>query len=46
VQMYEAIRKASREEGLGVRALVARFHAHRRTVREALSSATPPARKV
>jgi transposase len=46
VELYEKIRKASRDEGLGVRALAARFHVHRRVVRQALVSATPPARKV
>ena len=46
VELYERIRKANRDEGLGVRALARRFHVHRRTVREALSSATPPERKV
>jgi transposase len=46
VELYEKIRKAHREEGLGIRALAARFHVHRRTVREALASAWPPARKV
>jgi len=45
VELYERIRKANREEGLGIRALAGRFHVHRRTVREALSSATPPPRK-
>ena len=43
VELYERIRKANRDEGLGVRALAGRFHVHRRTVREALASATPPA---
>lgn len=46
VELYEKIRKAHRDEGLGIRALSARFHVHRRTVREALSCALPPARKV
>jgi len=46
VELFEAIRKANRDEGLGVRALATRFHVHRRSVREALASATPPARKV
>jgi len=46
VELYEGIRKANREEGLGVRALASRFHVHRRNVREALASATPPDRKV
>lgn len=46
VELYERIRKASRDEGLGIRALARRFHVHRRTVREALDSSTPPERKV
>ena len=46
VEQYERIRRASRDEGLGVRALAVRFGVHRRTVREALSSANPPERKV
>lgn len=46
VELYEQIRKTSRDEGLGVRALAARFHVHRRTVRQALASALPPERKV
>jgi transposase len=44
VELYERIRKDSRE-GLSVRALAARYRVHRRTVREALVSATPSARK-
>jgi transposase len=46
VELYEQIRKASRDEGLGIRALAARFRVHRRVVRHALRSAVPPARKV
>ena len=46
VELYERIRKANRDEGLGIRALADRFHVHRRTVREALSSAVPSERKV
>lgn len=46
VELYEKIRKAHRDEGLGIRALSVRFHVHRRTVREALSCALPVARKV
>src|SRR5438067_780484 len=45
VELYGRIRKDSRQEGLSVRALAARHHVHRRTVREALASATPRARK-
>ena len=46
VELYERIRKDSRDEGLGIRALAAKHHVHRRNVREALASATPPERKV
>ena len=45
VELYERIRRDSREEGLSVRALATRHHVHRRNVREALASATPPQRK-
>lgn len=45
VELFEKIRKDNREEGLGIRALAAKHHVHRRTVREALGAATPPARK-
>lgn len=40
VELYERIRKDNRE-GLSVRALAAKHHVHRRSVREALASATP-----
>ena len=46
VEQFEAIRRPNRDEGLGVRALAARFGVHRRTVRAALLSATPAERKV
>ena len=45
VELYERIRIDSREEGLSIRALADRHHVHRRNVREALASATPPERK-
>lgn len=45
VELYEKIRKANRDEGLGIRALAERFGVHRRTVRQALACALPPARK-
>jgi transposase len=45
VELYERIRKDSREEGLSIRALAAKHRVHRRTVRDALSSATPRGRK-
>ncbi len=46
VELYEGIRKDNREQGLGIRALARKHHVHRRNVREALASATPPERKV
>ncbi|MDQ3306133.1 MAG: IS21 family transposase [Actinomycetota bacterium] len=45
VELYERIRRDNRDEALSVRALADRHHVHRRTVREALASATPPGRK-
>lgn len=45
VDLFAEIRRASRVEGLSVRALAARFSVHRRTVRQALESAMPPERK-
>jgi transposase len=40
--LFEQIRRDSRVEGLSVRALAKRHRVHRRTVRQALASATPP----
>jgi hypothetical protein len=45
VELYERIRKDSRDRGLSIRALAAEHHVHRRTVREALASGVPPERK-
>lgn len=45
MELYERIRRDHRVEGLSVRALARKHRVHRRTVREALSSAVPPARK-
>jgi transposase len=45
VELFAAIRRDSRMHGLGVRALARRYQVHRRTVREALSSAWPSPRK-
>jgi len=45
VELYERMRKDNREQGLSIRALSAKYHVHRRNVREALASATPPQRK-
>lgn len=44
--MFERIRRDSRDEGLSIRALADKYEVHRRTVRQALADATPPARKV
>jgi transposase len=45
VEQFERIRRDSRDEGLSIRALAKRHKVHRRTVRQALADATPPARK-
>jgi hypothetical protein len=46
VELFEQIRRARRlEPELSIRQLAGRFGTHRRTVREALRSATPPPRK-
>jgi hypothetical protein len=45
VELFEAIRRDARLEGLGIRALADRHRVHRRTVRQALGSAVPPPRK-
>ncbi|WP_199279087.1 IS21 family transposase [Arthrobacter sp. CAN_A2] len=45
VEVFAAIRRDARVEGLSVRALAARYGVHRRTVRAALESAKPPERK-
>jgi transposase len=46
VELFEQIRRTRRlEPGVSVRELARRFSTHRRTVREALSSATPRPRK-
>ena len=45
MELFERIRRDQREEGLPVRALARRHRVHRRTVRQALASALPPARK-
>jgi transposase len=47
VELFEQVRRARRlEPGVSVRELARRFGTHRRTVREALASAVPPARKL
>ena len=45
VELYERIRKDSRDEGLSIRALAQKHGVHRRTVRVALASAVPLPRK-
>ncbi|MBV9357613.1 MAG: IS21 family transposase [Chloroflexi bacterium] len=45
VELFEAIRRDARREDVGVRELARRYRVHRRTVRQALASASPPPRK-
>ncbi|WP_299168646.1 IS21 family transposase [uncultured Arthrobacter sp.] len=45
VDLFARIRRDARVEGLSVRALAVRHGVHRRTVRQALTSASPPERK-
>jgi hypothetical protein len=45
VELYELIRRDHAAEQLSIRALAARHGVHRRAVRQALASATPPERK-
>lgn len=45
VGLFEAIRRDARLEDLSIRALAERHGVHRRTVRQALAAAAPPARK-
>lgn len=45
VELFALIRRDARVEGLSVRALAIRHGVHRRTVRQALESASPPERK-
>ena len=46
MEQFERIRRDRRDEGLSIRALSEKHKVHRRTVRQALADATPPARKV
>lgn len=46
MELFAAIRRDERVEGLSIRALSEKYHVHRRTVRQALESAIPPERKV
>jgi len=45
VELFAAIRRDARVEDCSIRELADRHHVHRRTVRQALASAVPPARK-
>jgi hypothetical protein len=45
VELFAAIRRDARVEELSIRELADKHHVHRRTVRQALGSALPPARK-
>lgn len=45
VELFEQIRRDRRVEKLSIRELADRHRVHRRTVRQALASATPPPRK-
>jgi hypothetical protein len=45
VEQFERIRRDCRDEGLSIRELARRHLVHRRTVRQALADAVPPARK-
>jgi hypothetical protein len=45
VELFAAIRRDRRVEDLSMRELPEKHHVHRRTVRQALASATPPPRK-
>jgi len=45
VELFAAIRWDYQREGLGVRALARKYDVHRRTVRQAIGSPSPPDRK-
>ena len=45
VELFEAIRRDERRDGLSIRALADRHGVHRRVVRQALDNAVPPERK-
>jgi len=45
VELFEEIRRERRQQELSIRELAERHQMHRRTVRQALASAQPPARK-
>ena len=45
MEVFEAIRRDHRRDGLSIRGLADKHGVHRRTVRQALASAVPPTRK-
>src|SRR5690349_14964834 len=45
VELFAAIRRDARVEGLSIRELATKYQVHRRTVRQALANAIPPERK-
>jgi transposase len=45
VELFEEIRRDRDREGLSLRALAARHHVHRRTVKQALASPLPPRKR-
>ena len=45
MEQFESIRRERRDENVSIRALAQRHKVHRRTVRQALGDAVPPARK-
>jgi transposase len=45
VELFAAVRRDARVDGLSIRVLAAKYRVHRRTVRQALASAIPPPRK-
>ncbi len=45
VEQFESIRRDRRVDGLSIRELASKYRVHRRTVRQALAEAVPPARK-
>ena len=46
MELFAVIRRDRRVEDLSIRDLAEKHHVHRRTVRQALESATPPPRKI
>jgi hypothetical protein len=45
VELFAAVRRDARVEGLSIRELADKHHVHRRMVRQAFASAVPPMRK-